>query len=457
MVKRKIMCGILCMGLIFSNNIVATAAISSYSENQLLEIKNSYLNKNFLVLGDSIGTGYGLSSEDFSYGKKLSTKLNMNYTNLAVNGSTSKSLLDQLNNEDYINKVKEAEIINISIGGNDVMLPLLDIINRHIHADDENSSYSDLLGKYEEFYNDLLNGKYDEEIKSNISYGLKSFEETFPKVIERIKSLNPNSKIVLQTVYNPLSNIAMFNHVCDIINPYINELNSHIINAADNKNVVTSDVAFYMKSESGLDVSNIGDMDIHPDKYGHNDIYLSLYKTLTSEYPNNINFNLNNANCTLEYNNDNLSPTVYIYTDKGYRAPMYLYAKYDNLTAIVKTEKISNGVYKAILPSRCLYGDITVTGTSIKIQEDENNSSKDDISNTDTDSTLNTNIDNSSYINKVSDKDNNSNLETNTNESSSKKLSTYDYLYKFLLIFILALTCIVTRFIIIKTKKARKE
>ncbi|NLK24198.1 MAG: hypothetical protein GX309_09555, partial [Clostridiales bacterium] len=188
MVKRKIMCGILCMGLIFSNNIVATAAISSYSENQLLEIKNSYLNKNFLVLGDSIGTGYGLSSEDFSYGKKLSTKLNMNYTNLAVDGSTSKSLLDELNNEDYINKVKEAEIINISIGGNDVMLPLLDIINRHIHADDENSSYSDLLGKYEEFYNDLLNGKYDEEIKSNISYGLKSFEETFPKVIERIKS-----------------------------------------------------------------------------------------------------------------------------------------------------------------------------------------------------------------------------------------------------------------------------
>ena len=60
------------MGLIFSNNLSVYASVSSYSEEQLLEVKNQYSNKNFLILGDSIGAGHLLLSHEYSYGMKLS-------------------------------------------------------------------------------------------------------------------------------------------------------------------------------------------------------------------------------------------------------------------------------------------------------------------------------------------------------------------------------------------------
>lgn len=440
MIKRKILCVLLSVGLVFTNNSLAYASISSYSEDQLTEVKSHYLNKNFLVLGDSIGTGYLLPSHDYSYGMKLSQKLNMNYTNIAVNGTTSSGLLEHLSEDDYINKVKEADIINISIGGNDIMLPVLGIIRRLIQGDTEvGNDYSEKssMERYEIAYNEILSGKYDDMINSDASYGLRSFKENFPKVLEKIKQINPNCKILLQTIYDPLTDVNMFKHVFDLVDPYITEINSFIINSGKENNLFISDVATFMKNESGVNVSNISSMDIHPNKYGHNAIYLSLYKTLTSEYPNDIAFNLNNAKCTLEYSNDSLSPTVFIYTDKGYRAPMYLEIKYDNLRGVCKTEKISDGLYKAILPSRCLYGDITVSGTSVKLSEtnnqlDEgNNSFNGDVNKAEATETVN-----------------------NDNINSSKNIGTYDYLYKFLFAFLLALMYL---FIRIKGIRFRKE
>lgn len=437
------------MGLIFSNNLSVYASVSSYSEEQLLEVKNQYSNKNFLILGDSIGAGHLLPSQEYSYGMKLSKKLNMKYTNMAINGTTSKSLLKKLSEENYIAKIKEADIINISVGGNDVMLPALEIINNLLNSESEvseetgNFTYSSLAENKQDLFNDLLNGKYDDRIINNLDSGMISFKENFPKILERMKQINPNCKIVLQTIYNPLSNLNLFSHVYDVIDPYISEINSLIISKAKDDNIVVSDVANYMKNENGINVANMSKMDIHPNIYGHNDIYLSLYKTLTSEYPNNIAFNLNNAECKIEYNKDNLSPTIYIYCNEGYRAPMYLDVKYNNLTALCKTQKVSDGVYSAVLPARCLYEDINVTGTCIKLSE-TNISDRD---NTVTNGT--TNKDKNNATDTIT---NNANSSDKTN--LSKKINTYDYLYIFLFTFLIALSYVVVR---IKRIKFRKE
>ena len=373
----------------------------------------------------------------------------MKYTNMAINGTTSKSLLKKLSEENYIAKIKEADIINISVGGNDVMLPALEIINNLLNSESEvseetgNFTYSSLAENKQDLFNDLLNGKYDDRMINNLDSGMISFKENFPKILERMKQINPNCKIVLQTIYNPLSNLNLFSHVYDVIDPYISEINSLIISKAKDDNIVVSDVANYMKNENGINVANMSKMDIHPNIYGHNDIYLSLYKTLTSEYPNNIAFNLNNAECKIEYNKDNLSPTIYIYCNEGYRAPMYLDVKYNNLTALCKTQKVSDGVYSAVLPARCLYEDINVTGTCIKLSE-TNISDRD---NTVTNGT--TNKDKNNATDTIT---NNANSSDKTN--LSKKINTYDYLYIFLFTFLIALSYVVVR---IKRIKFRKE
>ncbi len=81
--------------------------------------------KTYLVLGDSISTGYGLSDASAeAFPVLLTNQLGEDFIceNKAVDGEKTATLLEKLlEDSDYQNAVERADVITITIGGNDLM------------------------------------------------------------------------------------------------------------------------------------------------------------------------------------------------------------------------------------------------------------------------------------------------------------------------------------------------
>lgn len=131
---------------------------------------------NYLLLGDSIAEGFGITNPDeASYGKIIADTNGYNYKNDAIMGRNSVGLVNHLtNDEEYINDVKWADIISVSIGGNDFLL-----------------DHAALLIVQGIIFNDY--SKFDK-------IG-ETFYENFSKSMDRIHEINPNAKILVQLLY----------------------------------------------------------------------------------------------------------------------------------------------------------------------------------------------------------------------------------------------------------------
>lgn len=131
---------------------------------------------NYLLLGDSIAEGFGITNPDeASYGKIIADTNGYNYKNDAIMGRNSVGLVNHLtNDEEYINNVKWADIISVSIGGNDFLL-----------------DHAALLIVEGIIFNDY--SKFDK-------IG-ETFYENFSKSMDRIHEINPNAKILVQLLY----------------------------------------------------------------------------------------------------------------------------------------------------------------------------------------------------------------------------------------------------------------
>lgn len=133
----------------------------------------------YLVLGDSIAYGSGLSNPvEAVYGKIVADTHGFNYTNYSVPGHTTSNLLARLEKEEVIAAVKDAEIISISIGGNNFLM-------------------SDLLGLMADA---LIKSDYSEMDK--IAEG---FYTEFSEIMDVINENNPDAIVLMQTLYNPQS------------------------------------------------------------------------------------------------------------------------------------------------------------------------------------------------------------------------------------------------------------
>lgn len=132
--------------------------------------------KNYVLIGDSIAYGQGIAnSQDACYGKIVADTNGYNYANYAVDGYTSSALLKYLDVDFVAAGIKKANIISVSIGGNDFLT-------------------SNIAGL-------LISGKFGSGSKFD-SIGEK-FSANFAAIISKIKKLNSSAAILVQTVYNP--------------------------------------------------------------------------------------------------------------------------------------------------------------------------------------------------------------------------------------------------------------
>lgn len=142
---------------------------------------------NFVVLGDSIAEGIlGASplseKNDYSYCGIIGQINNFNYHNRAISGYQTFQMLDYISQDGdqsayaHITHIKNADIISISMSGNDY---IYNSLNKLILEAVQNKSE--------------LRERVLTQVRTNVAL-----------IVARLKELNPNATILWQSLYNPV-------------------------------------------------------------------------------------------------------------------------------------------------------------------------------------------------------------------------------------------------------------
>ncbi|MCY6355622.1 GDSL-type esterase/lipase family protein [Clostridium sp. ZS2-4] len=258
-----------------------------------LEEKNSMKYENetkYIALGDSIA--FGLSADlnkgyvdlfkDYLISTKQYNQLKLN--NLAVPGYKSSHLLDKLKNEDKIrNYVRQADVITISIGGNNLLSSVIKAIASKYNLNSKETNFVAKLtkavradSKWQEKLETLQN---DTELMKALNEGVKNFKADWPKIIKEINNLNPDAKIYVMTLYNPLKTDTPV--LYDTFEKLIQQINVEIRNSIYDYEIADVYTKFH-KYDGKEPLTNFDllnrTIDPHPTNYGHELIFKAHLK-----------------------------------------------------------------------------------------------------------------------------------------------------------------------------------
>lgn len=203
-----------------------------------------------VAVGDSLTKGVGSSTDAGGYLPFLEESLmesggflNIQSTNFGVKGHRSDQLLKRLNEEEIIEKIKTADVIVVTIGGNDIMKVIKQNFNQ-LDLDD-------------------------------FQQALPTFNENISSILKRVRDLNKEATVYLIGVYNPLSRLL----------PQITEFNTVISlwNKVSQKHIDSYSNMYFVDIShiftEGMNVLYEEDL-FHPNDLGYELIAESLYKKM---------------------------------------------------------------------------------------------------------------------------------------------------------------------------------
>ena len=250
-----------------------------------------------LALGDSITAGFGLQHAET---ERFTALLGDNYivTNKAVNGNTSANIINQLENGVISTElITSADIITITIGGNDMMALLHAKIaekynaenNSNLTANDVNRILTELnqnalIQNYSLLHitAELLSENSTDYLINSQEFttALNIYQNTLIKITTLLKKANPDAKIIIATQFNPYTEFeanSIFSSFYNGIEECIGKLNETIVNgsAANGYMIANVKTAFDAKHSNETDLYNADpdiasiNFDFHPNANGH--------------------------------------------------------------------------------------------------------------------------------------------------------------------------------------------
>lgn len=201
----------------------------------------------YVVLGDSIAYGSGLTNPvEACYGKIVADTNGYTYANHSVPGHTTQNLINRLSDETVLADVKQADIISISIGGNNFLM-------------------NNLVGLMADA---LIKKDYSEF--DSIAAG---FYEQFCKIMDIINANNADAVVLMQTIYNPQTG-----HLREVYQQGADRLNAEMVRYAQENpgEIVIVDVATALSDT----MDNFADDGIHPSAMGNEKIAVAVLETL---------------------------------------------------------------------------------------------------------------------------------------------------------------------------------
>lgn len=220
-------------------------------------------NLEVVLIGDSITEGIGDDTGNGGYGPFLKDKLstrkdvkNVSITNLGVIGYRTDHLIKQLKNEEVKNVIADADMVLITIGGNDMIKVVRD---------------------------NLLNLSFNEFNQAQMQY-----EKRLSTIIELIRSQNNGGTVILIGLYNPFINLFESIDEIDKVIDNWNIASNRIIVKNENMLFVNIDDIFHNNPEENL----LGADQFHPNKKGYERIALRVYNQLLRKNPANIQYDI---------------------------------------------------------------------------------------------------------------------------------------------------------------------
>lgn len=250
----------------------------------------------YVALGDSISAGYGLGEGELSFPERLAQSTGYALADFSSSeGVTSQALLETLSQPEVADAVKNADVITITVGGNDLMNALYEYLaeaSGTMTADEireglENGSFDmfALMGLMQQ-----LDGF---PISSQASAALTALSTNLSSALAQIKGMNPDAACIVANQYNPYGHVNN-PFAADIVSTFevgVQALNTTLAGVAQAQGATVVDVhgAFAASSANpckayftGLDDFSL---DFHPNALGHQLIAEAVEQALPEPDP----------------------------------------------------------------------------------------------------------------------------------------------------------------------------
>ena len=258
--------------------------------------------KNYTALGDSITLGTGLENIDTeAYPSLLTNTFNIESTNYGIDGMNSSWLLYNIKHGDYVDSIKDADLITISVGSNDILWIFYQIIADAFNVDinncdnliqsiSENFAEANITEKIE-MIKKLYENTYSDKTKKDLKDAIENYKKTWPELVKTIKNINPKGELIVIEYYNPYHNIVLpfFNTNSISFNKYLDSYVDELNNFLYENNNLGYDIAyikddFYKSDSTNVHISPFNfSLDPHPNKNGHYIIYEKIINLLNEK------------------------------------------------------------------------------------------------------------------------------------------------------------------------------
>ena len=255
----------------------------------------------YVALGDSISTGYGLTDSDACFTRQIAASKSYALKSHAVDGATSSTLLAKLSDPAVAADVASADVITITIGGNDLMGALyLYLANEYNEKNNTSFDADDvrdaLMGEEDAPVEQMTMvlfaaGKLSSFTQSDeADTAFTEFAENLSAIVTTIKTANPDVSIIVANQYNPYSSFegTMLALVATVFDEGLTLLNGIIDAGAGTGAYSVADV-YGMFDQAGENPCNAYftsttdmDLDFHPNAYGH-DLIAEVVSSLLAE------------------------------------------------------------------------------------------------------------------------------------------------------------------------------
>ncbi len=237
--------------------------------------------KLLIALGDSIARGYGLEHpNEMCYGALLAEFYDMRFENHAVDGYTAQNTLSSLQNKTVRESIATADVICVSVGGNELLGVFLSVLTKELSK--ESLKSEKIQGQLAALIRVFNKEENIEALHAGMSGGVKAFERDFPALIEDLRQQNPEAIIISQTVYNPVLALPLaLAAPARQFYKYFDEINDTIINTPTDI-LIRPDRAFAGEMKKLI---RIEELDIHPSVEGHVRIYEEMRLELGQHIP----------------------------------------------------------------------------------------------------------------------------------------------------------------------------
>ena len=259
--------------------------------------------KSYVALGDSITTGYGLAENEAGFARQVADRNGYTLTNLAQDGATSSMLLTSLSNSEVSSAIASADLITITIGGNDLMNALYAYLaeeynkqnsDTSITAEDVKASLAGTLSEIPqvEMLRFAASKIPDFPNSTAANTALYTFATNFSSIISAIKAANSTAQLIVVNQYNPYGHLTTGTGVLSLdlsaIDTAVQALNTVISSSAESAGYTVADVyTKFKEAESNPCNASVSlpsiNLDFHPNATGHGLIADTISALLTDE------------------------------------------------------------------------------------------------------------------------------------------------------------------------------